>query len=314
MAQNYALIQQTMVTIPGGTFMMGYGMDDGVHQAAVSTFQMGQTPVTNDEYARHLDSLGDNRYALIVPHPSTGVERVVALGGSEGEVRSAIETIPLTEMFPSAGDILTSGRFRVLAGPFRNLEEFIGSLKVVHIEDNKSPKGFDAPRQPAVKVSWFESFVYAFLHGGMLPTEWQWEYAARVVQGSDRLRDYATPSGELTREEAHYNAESTVDVDDPRYPTLENGLRHMTGNVLEWMQNWIDDYPEGPVKDPTGPKEGGLKHLRGGSFLNGYACNLRAVGRDIGNPDGRYLHIGFRCVAPALSTVEGPPQDSKKVK
>lgn len=114
----------------------------------------------------------------------------------------------------------------------------------------------------------------------MLPTEWQWEYAARAIQGSRELRQHATPSGRLTHEEVHFDAQSTVDVDDPRYPTLGNGLRHMTGNVWEWMQNRYGDYPQGDVVDPTGPLEGEFRSLRGGSWVNDDAGGLHAAYRD----------------------------------
>ena len=82
-AANFVRIQPTLVTIHGGTFMMGAADLRGanpVHQATVSTFQMGRTPVTNNEYARFVDSLGNNRYALITPNPVTRMELVFALG------------------------------------------------------------------------------------------------------------------------------------------------------------------------------------------------------------------------------------------
>ena len=130
-----------------------------------------------------------------------------------------------------------------------------------------------------------------------MPTEAQWEIAARVVMGIEGLRDYATPSGELTKEEAHYDAQATVDVDDPRYPTLENGLRHMTGNVWEWTRDWSADYSEESVVDPTGPKSGEYKILRGGSWDVNDPGKLRAANRSDFHPDGWGRYIGFRLVA-----------------
>ena len=279
-ASNYALLQPTLVTIPGGTFTMGAGTDYGAHQASISTFQMGRTQVTNDEYARYLASLGDRRYALVGTNLATRTLGVIALGPSEDQIRSAVDL----EVVRAADSLMTSGLY-VLGYVMKKI---LDSFDVINIKDKKSRAEFDSPRQPVINVDWFEAAVYAFLHGAMLPTESQWEYAARVVQGREGLRKYATPSGELTHEEAHFGAESTIDVDDPRYPTLENGLRHMTGNVWEWV-------------DPVGSLNGDLRSLRGGAWFFTYVNELRANHRQHEDPFNYTETIGFRVAAPAES-------------
>jgi formylglycine-generating enzyme required for sulfatase activity len=288
---NFALLQPTLVPIQGGTFMMGAGTDYGAHQATVSSFQMGRTPVTNEQYARYVAALGDRRFALIGEIPATRTLGVIALGASENEMRDAVR--PVVE---KAADILVTGGIGILADAAKKL---LDSLNVINIRDHNSPAGFDGLRQPVINVNWFDAAAYAFLHGGMLPTEWQWEYAARVVQGREGLREYATPSGRLTHEEAHFDAQSTVDVDDPRYPTLGNGLRHMTGNVWEWIRNWHGDYPREGVVDPTGPLDGSYRGLRGGSWLINLPEVLRAAFRGYYRPGGSGGLIGFRVVAPS---------------
>lgn len=95
-----------------------------------------------------------------------------------------------------------------------------------------------------------------------------------------------------------------MDVDDPRYPTLENGLRHMTGNVWEWMRNLYGDYPRTEVTDPTGPLEGVYRSLRGGSWLVNNSDDLRATLRSLNPPGDNDGLIGFRVV--------GLPHDSNK--
>lgn len=298
MASNYAMLQPALVTIPCGTFMMGSGTDYGVHQTTISEFRLGRTPVTNEEYLRHVACLGDLRYALLGADPKTMALDLIALASSEGMAMSAVKSAA-----DRAIDVLTLGGLKILDG---DKKKFLDSLRVVHIEDHKPEPGFDGPRQPVINVSWYQAMVFAFLHGGTLPTEWQWEYAARVINGAEALRDYATPSGLLTREEAHFGnklhgIKSTADVDDQRYPDGPNGLRHMTGNVWEWMQNKFGEYPLSKVVDPIGPIKGAFMSLRGGSWYCSSPSSLRASNRVNYYPSGWDFDIGFRVAAPAKS-------------
>jgi formylglycine-generating enzyme required for sulfatase activity len=116
-----------------------------------------------------------------------------------------------------------------------------------------------------------------------------------VIQGKE-LREYATRSGRLTKEEANYAADKTVDVGS--YPALPNGLRDMCGNVWEWMGNWYGPYSKDAKTDPVGPKSGKYKSVRGGSWYLNNPQYLRAANRHGGHPDNRYYGIGFRWVAP----------------
>jgi sulfatase modifying factor 1 len=290
-AQNFAAISASLVTIPGGTFMMGSKVGEGdelpVHEVTLSTFQMGKDDVTNEQYGPFVDSLGNRRIALIGANPATGVERVLALGSSEREVKSAVYQLPMSQLIPGAEDVLTSGGMRA----------FADSLTVMEILDHKPRSGFDRPRQPAQHVSWYESFIYAFLHGCMLPTEAQYEFAARVVQGSNELREYATRSGTFTEEEVHSESKTTADVDHPRYSLLENGLRQLVGNVWRWMQNWYGSYPKTPVTDPIGPISGTYKSTRGGSYNCFGPQVFRAAVRGNDNPRYGLYDVGFRLAA-----------------
>ncbi len=300
-AQNLeaAIADDELVTIDGGTFMMGSGPggvdEKQVHEATISTFQMCKDDVTNEKYEQYLESLGDTRFALIGAHPDTGVERVLAIGSNKQEVRSAADTMPVSQFFPGAGDILMVGG--------------MSTLRDVEIGDHRSAADFDHPRQPVVFVSWYEAFIYAFLHGGMLPTEWQWEYAARVIheakkphgvalghiyQGKE-LREYATASSNLRWNEANYSTSRTSIVGS--YPRLPNGLSDMCGNACQWMQNWFGPYPVVAVTDPPGLRTGKKKCMRGGSFNDDRLSFLRAAHRlNYGLPDKRRCYIGFRWV------------------
>lgn len=162
-----------------------------------------------------------------------------------------------------------------------------------------SPIHFDDPRQPVIYVSWHEAWDYCQAIGGRLPTEAEWERAAKGPQD----HRYGTQSGKLTSKEANYNSGGTVAVGS--YPPNGYGLYDMTGNVWEWTADWYaeDAYHSHASRNPTGPDSGERKVLRGGSW-HYYSVILRAPYRGYyRSPDSRSVDVGFRCVV--------APQDSK---
>ncbi|MDO8527862.1 MAG: formylglycine-generating enzyme family protein [Deltaproteobacteria bacterium] len=283
-AANFATIAPSLVAIEGGTFTMGSSRfeDAPEHPVTVSNFRMGRNPITNETYGKFAASLGANRFALIGADGQTGVEKLLALGSSSAEIRSSLD-----RLIPDAGEIAKGGAARL-----------IGALNLVHIADHTPPANFDGSGQPAINVNWYDAFVFSALHAVRLPEEAEWEYAARVVRGERKPREYATPSGKLVKTEAHFNAGSTIDVNDSKYPTLPNGLRHMTGNVWEWTRSWYGDYPRGAVTDPIGLVSGDFKVLRGGSWGSNNPGYLRASCRDLLQPVSRSNYRGFRLAAP----------------
>jgi formylglycine-generating enzyme required for sulfatase activity len=151
---------------------------------------------------------------------------------------------------------------------------------------------------PIVRVTWDEATAYCEWAGGSLPTEAQWEYAARG--GKDGLK---YPWGdEIAPENANYSGSKLKGTSPVRsYPANSWGLYDMAGNVWEWASDWYaENYyatlpSDKPVEDPRGPQSGTMRVLRGASFLvdSGY---LRAAGLFHGEPGFRSNGAGFRCV------------------
>jgi len=148
--------------------------------------------------------------------------------------------------------------------------------------------------KPVTGTSWYEACAYAVWVGKRLPTEAEWEYAARGTRGK------LWPWGNEYKK-GHANTETE---DNARvmpvgsYPSgkSENGCVDMTGNAWELCQDWYDElyYDVSPRKSPKGPTEGGFKVVRGGSWLEpGREVSL--VTRKPCKPESRFNFVGFRC-------------------
>jgi formylglycine-generating enzyme len=157
----------------------------------------------------------------------------------------------------------------------------------------------DFPDHPVVGVSWDEATEYARWAGKRLPTEAEWEYAAR-----GGLSGKAFPSGDdINRKEATFSARGTTRVAG----LLPNGygLYDMAGNVREWVMDYYDQhyYASSPVDNPKGPEKGKLVVVRGGGWIGGKMCV--AVASRIALPSSWVdMAVGFRCAkdAPKTST------------
>ena len=142
---------------------------------------------------------------------------------------------------------------------------------------------------PIVNLSWEDARRYCEWAGGRLPTEAQWEYAARGGKGG-----LIYPNGdELTDKDAHYGGAGTSSAG--AFPANGFGLHDMAGNVWEWTADWFGGYGEGEQADPEGPDEGDFKVGRGGSCFDSDPRLLRCSGRFRVEPDFRVHDVGFRC-------------------
>lgn len=158
--------------------------------------------------------------------------------------------------------------------------------------------GPDFPNHPVVGVSWLEAKKYAEWAGKRLPTEAEWEYAAR---GGMAGKNY--PNGdELDSTLASYTIEGKAKGTAPvgSFPPNGFGLFDMAGNVVEWVGDYYDGdyYNTSPDMNPQGPEEGKFRVIRGGGWHTGPYCN-RVFFRNAIRENWRDINIGFRCAKSA---------------
>jgi formylglycine-generating enzyme len=153
-----------------------------------------------------------------------------------------------------------------------------------------------ADDHPAVMISWNDAVAFCKYTGTRLPTEAEWEYAAR-----EGRKQYQFPGADsLTEKQANYRLPADRDASPFTTPVgslAANGysLFDMAGNVAEWCNDWYDPtaYDENVSSNPNGPASGQYRVLRGGSFMdNRDFC--RAAERNAGLPDDRVFSVGFR--------------------
>jgi len=304
-----------MVWIPGGEFSMGgvnpAGMQDGgketmndarpVHQVYVDGFFMDEHEVTNAEFSEFVKATG---YVTIA------------------------EQKPTRKEFPDAPEEnLVAGSVVFTPTSTADLSNHYQWWNYVHGANWKHPLGpesdlFGKENFPVVHISWEDAAAYAKWAGKRLPTEAEWEFAARGGKAGDLYTwgNQFKPDGkwmanifEGTFPAHDEGSDGFVGIAPiKKYPPNAYGLFDMAGNVWEWCSDWYrPDYYEklanaGVAKNPTGPESPfdpqepteRKKIQRGGSFLcTDQYCTRYMVGtRGKGEFRSGSNHVGFRCV------------------
>ena len=178
----------------------------------------------------------------------------------------------------------------------RELHKLLDHVITVH---GVSPER--VARWPALYVTWPEASAFCHRHGRRLPTEAEWEKAARGTETNVFPWGAAAPTSSRAVF-GHYHVHEVpilALVDAGGDGQSPYGMNHMAGNAAEWVNDWygIDYYATMPDRNPGGPKDGRYKVVRGGSWKSSPA-SLRSATRSGAIPAQRAATIGFRCANP----------------
>ena len=271
-----APLQTVMVPIEGGEFMMGDETGDlseaiVAHPVRVSSFCMGNAPVTNWQYGLYLFAIGEAK--------------------EQGKTSSSQSSV-----VPGSCPACELDWYDAVS--YCNwLSKQTGRIPAYSITmDQEDPSNLS----DVDEKKWLVRLIDG-TNGFRLPTEAEWEYACRA--GTTTKYSFGNDKAKLG-EYGWYdkNSENRAHPVRLKKPN-EFGLHDMHGNVWEWCQDWYGAYAQEPAVDPIGAKKGSYRVFRGGSW-NYNASYCRSADRSRYSPDFRNYDLGFR-----LALVpSGPPE------
>lgn len=280
----------TEVALPGGEFLMGDAHGDGyagdgetpVHPVRLVGFAIDATTVTNDAFALFVRATG-----YVTDAERFGYSAVfnLAVAAPHTDLLAPVPGAPWWRGVRGASWRQPGGRDSGI--------ETLGDHPVVH-------------------VSWHDAVAYCEWAGRRLPTEAEWEYAARgglegrrYPWGDDLIG--ADGAWRCNIWQGDFPSLNTADdgwvttAPVRSYPPNGFGLFEMVGNVWEWCADWwaADSYAVSPRDAPSGPEHGEARVMRGGSHLchDSYCFRYRNAARSANTPDSSASNLGFRTVA-----------------
>ncbi|MDH5775127.1 MAG: formylglycine-generating enzyme family protein [Nitrospirota bacterium] len=153
---------------------------------------------------------------------------------------------------------------------------------------------------PALYVTWEEARAFCLKQAKRLPSEAEWEKAARGTMGDIFPWGKLDPTPDLAVFGAYHVHEIPLVANVDSFPEGKSqwGAYHLAGNISEWVNDWFgsDYYPIMPERNPPGPKSGRYKSVRGGSWKS-LPVMLRGATRGGAFPEERSPNIGFRCAS-----------------
>jgi formylglycine-generating enzyme required for sulfatase activity len=265
----------------GDAFGEGYAADGEtpVHAVHLDAYRMDATTVTNAQFATFVKDTG-----YLTGAEEFGVSAVFHLA-YHGDARDVVNQAAGAPWWLA----VRGATWRHPEGPHSDISR--------------------RQNHPVVHVSWYDAEAYAHWAGKLLPTEAEWERAARGGLDGRRFAwgDELTPRGrwmcniwqgtfptENTREDGYLTTAPATSFGRNGF-----GLSCVAGNVWEWCADWFagDYYAGSPEHDPQGPESGEQRVMRGGSYLchDSYCHRYRVAARSSNTPESTSANIGFRC-------------------
>lgn len=279
-----------MILIPGGTFLMGTDDKEGfpadgegpARNVTLSTFLIDATAVTNKQFALFIK---ETNYVTDAERFGWSYVFHSFVSKETGEKVTQVATQTPWWWVVDGAD------WSHPEGPESHVDERLD--------------------HPAIHISWNDADAYCRWAGKRLPTEAEWEYAARggLVQKRYPWGDELKPGGEHRcniwqgkfpdKNHASDGYAGTAPVKS--YQPNGYGLYNMSGNAWEWCEDWFtpDYHLSSGSLNPRGPVSGVARSMRGGSYLchKSYCNRYRVAARSKNTPDSSAGNIGFRCAA-----------------